>query len=64
MGAGKLDDHASIWPVLGALTANTVSKIVAAALTGGARFALPVGIGLALSTGASWVVACLQRTAA
>lgn len=64
VGAGKLDAHAAVWPVLGALTANTLSKIVAAALAGGARFALPVGVGLVISTGSSWAVAWLQRAAA
>ncbi|WP_432260187.1 MgtC/SapB family protein [Cupriavidus sp. TMH.W2] len=62
VGAGKIGPPAAVWPVLGALTANTVSKIVASA-AGGARFALPVAIGLVLSTGATWAAAWLQRLA-
>ncbi|WP_354686571.1 DUF4010 domain-containing protein [Cupriavidus necator] len=60
VGAGKLEPPAAVWPVLGALTANTVSKIVAS-LPGGLRFVAPVAIGLVLSTGATWAVAWLQR---
>jgi hypothetical protein len=62
VGAGKLEPPAAVWPVLGALTANTVSKIVAS-IAGGARFAAPVAIGLVLSTGAAWAVASLLRLA-
>ncbi|SCU75838.1 conserved membrane hypothetical protein [Cupriavidus necator] len=62
VGAGKLEAPAAVWPVLGALTANTVSKIVASA-AGGLRFAVPVAIGLVLSTSATWAVAWLQRLA-
>jgi uncharacterized membrane protein (DUF4010 family) len=62
VGAGKLEAPAAVWPVLGALTANTISKIVASA-AGGMRFAVPVATGLALSTGATWGAAWLQRLA-
>lgn len=62
VGAGKLAPPAAIWPVLGALTANTVSKIVAST-AGGARFAVPVALGLVLSTGAAWAAAWLLRLA-
>ncbi|NUO87715.1 MAG: MgtC/SapB family protein [Cupriavidus sp.] len=60
VGAGKLGPPAAVWPVLGALTANSVSKIVAST-AGGARFAVPVALGLVLSTGAAWAAAWLLR---
>jgi len=44
-------------PILKDLTTNTVSKATVAAISGGARFALRIVPGLALSILATWVAA-------
>lgn len=59
VASGKVQAAAAVVPVLGALSANTLSKIVAAAVGGGARFALRVGGGLLLALGTAWAVAWL-----
>jgi len=53
--------------LLGALIvvyASLAADLATAVVAGGAGFALPVGIGLVLSTGVSRAVAWLQRSAA
>lgn len=54
VAAGKLAPTAAVLPILAALTANTLSKAVMAAVSGGAGYARPVVLGLALVMGATW----------
>ena len=48
-----------MWPILLALTTNTVSKVVVAVLGGGRAFARPVIAGLALVLACTWAGALL-----
>jgi uncharacterized membrane protein (DUF4010 family) len=54
VSAGRLPAEAATLAVLGAISSNTVSKLVAASIRGGSRFALLVGTGLALILAAAW----------
>lgn len=53
-GSGVLAPTEALFAVLLALSTNTLSKLVAAALSGGAVFALRVGLGLAVILLAAW----------
>jgi len=55
VAAGRMDAHEAVVPVLAALTTNTVSKMVAAQVTGGWSFARPVGLGLIALVAAAWL---------
>lgn len=55
VAAGRMDAHEAVVPILAALTTNTVSKMVAAQVTGGWSFARPVGLGLLALIAAAWV---------
>ncbi|WP_049621100.1 MgtC/SapB family protein [Frateuria defendens] len=52
---GKVETTAAAVPILIALSTNTVTKAVVAAVSGGRRFAPPVVAGLALVTAATWL---------
>lgn len=52
---GSLGASAATLAVLGAVSSNTVSKIVFAYIGGGPRYALPVGAGLLVVLGAAWL---------
>jgi uncharacterized membrane protein (DUF4010 family) len=54
VGAGKLSETEAVLPILAALTTNTITKLVASALLGGAPFALRVIPGLILVILAAW----------
>lgn len=51
---GTLDPHAVILPVLIAFSTNTGSKLVAAFVSGGARYGMAVGAGLVAVAAAAW----------
>lgn len=53
--SGTMTPQAAVLPILTGLTANTVSKIVLAATTGGRGFALRVVPGLLLVVAAAWL---------
>jgi uncharacterized membrane protein (DUF4010 family) len=53
-GSGVLAPRDALFAILLALSSNTFSKLVAAALSGGAVFAARVGIGLAVILLAAW----------
>lgn len=55
VAAHKLDAAHAVIPVLAGLTANTVTKIVLAVASGGARFAAQVVPGLVLTVAAAWL---------
>lgn len=57
VSAGSLDVNFALVPLLGALTTNTVTKIVLAITSGGKRYALQVVPGLVLVIGAAWATA-------
>ncbi|HEX7614048.1 MAG TPA: MgtC/SapB family protein [Thermoanaerobaculia bacterium] len=59
VAAGKVQAGDAVLPILLAMTTNTVSKIVLAAMAGGRRFALQVVPGLLLVIGAAWAGALL-----
>ncbi len=54
VSAGSLDLNVAIFPLLGALTTNTVTKIVLAIASGGKRYALQVVPGLLLVITTAW----------
>ncbi|MGN6237715.1 MgtC/SapB family protein [Dyella sp.] len=56
---GAIAPHQAMWPILLALTTNTVSKAVVAVLGGGRAFAQPVIVGLALVLACTWAGALL-----
>ena len=51
---GKLSPEGAVLPILAGLTTNTITKAVAALVTGGRRFAYPVWGGLAAVLAALW----------
>ena len=53
-GSGVISPREALFAVLLALSTNTLSKLVAAALSGGAAFATRVGLGLAIILLAAW----------
>ncbi|MDP2327972.1 MAG: DUF4010 domain-containing protein [Dehalococcoidia bacterium] len=55
VAAGRVEAHDAVVPILAALTTNTVSKMVAAHITGGWSFARPVALGLIAVIVAAWV---------
>ncbi len=55
--AGSLDVNFALVPLLGALTTNTITKIVLAITSGGKRYALQVVPGLVLVICAAWATA-------
>jgi uncharacterized membrane protein (DUF4010 family) len=59
VSADSLDVNLALVPLLGALTTNTVTKIVLAIVSGGKRYALQVVPGLVLVIGAAWATALL-----
>lgn len=59
VSAGSLDVNFAVVPLLGALTTNTVTKVVLAITSGGKRYALQVVPGLVLVIGAAWAVALI-----
>ncbi|MCY0853588.1 MgtC/SapB family protein [Cupriavidus sp. D39] len=58
VAAGRLSPEAAVWPVLAALSSNTMTKIVVAA-AGGRAFACRVGSGLVLAAAATWCTALM-----
>jgi len=56
VAAGRVSAADAVWPVLAAFSANTLTKIVAAAAGGGA-FAWRVAAGLVLAAASTWSVA-------
>ena len=56
---GAIAPLQAMWPILLALTTNTVSKVVVAVLGGGRAFARPVIAGLALVLACTWAGALL-----
>ena len=54
VAAGQLSPAEAVIPVLAALTTNSISKLVVASALGRRRFAIEVGVGLALVVGAAW----------
>jgi uncharacterized membrane protein (DUF4010 family) len=54
---GQTSVDVAVLGVLAALTTNTVTKLVVAAVAGGRRFALTVGAGLACVLAATWAAA-------
>lgn len=60
VAAAKLDAPAAALPILAAMTTNTVTKGVLAALSGGGRFALQVVPGLLLVIAAAWAGTLVQ----
>jgi uncharacterized membrane protein (DUF4010 family) len=61
VSAGALSVNDAIFPILAALTVNTVTKIVLAITSGGMRFAVQVIPGLLLVILTAWVAALLTR---
>lgn len=59
--AGRFAPADALVPVMLALSANTVSKLVVAAMTGGRAYLRSVGPGLVLMAGAAWLGVWLQR---
>jgi uncharacterized membrane protein (DUF4010 family) len=53
-GAGKITVTSAVFPILVALTANTITKAVLTMITGGLGFALRVLPGLAIVVMAAW----------
>lgn len=54
VAAGRLEPSEAVLPILAALSTNTISKMAAAYGTGGARFLLPVAVGLLLVIAGAW----------
>jgi uncharacterized membrane protein (DUF4010 family) len=59
VASGKMSPADAIFPILGGLSTNTISKIVLAASSGGLSFALRVIPGLIIVTFAAWAGALL-----
>ncbi len=59
--SGKMSASDTIVPILAAVSTNTISKIVAAIASGGARFAYRLVPGLILVIAAAWAGAWLDR---
>lgn len=59
VSAGKFTASEAVFPILAALTTNTISKIVFAVYSGGRRYAMQVAPGLLLVIAAAWVAAFL-----
>jgi uncharacterized membrane protein (DUF4010 family) len=60
VSAGSLGVSDAVFPVLAALTTNTITKVVLAITSGGRRFALHVVPGLLLVIASAWVVALFK----
>lgn len=60
VAGGKMSATDAVLPILAAMSANTVTKIVLAVVSGGRRFALQIVPGLLLALGAGWVGALLR----
>ena len=58
--AGRVEPSAAAIGILGAMSANAASKVVVAQMSGGSRFAIPVGIGVAVSLAVAWIAFALQ----
>lgn len=58
---GTLDVHNALFPILGGLTTNTLTKIIVAITSGGRSFALQVIPGLLLVVLSAWATALLIR---
>lgn len=56
---GSIASSQTLWPILLALSTNTVSKVVVAVLGGGRAFARPVVAGLAVVLACTWAGALL-----
>ncbi|MDP3690214.1 DUF4010 domain-containing protein, partial [Bradyrhizobium sp.] len=63
VASGKMTAAEAVFPVLTALTTNTVSKIVFAWSSGSRSFALRLIPGLVIVAGAAWAGALLMRYA-
>jgi uncharacterized membrane protein (DUF4010 family) len=61
VAGGTLEVHNATFPILGALTTNTITKIVLAITNGGRRFALQVIPGLVLVVLTAWAATLLIR---
>jgi uncharacterized membrane protein (DUF4010 family) len=61
VASGKMNASDAVVPILAALSTNTVSKIVAAFMGGGPRFAARLVPGLLLVAGAAWAGAWLGQ---
>lgn len=61
VASGRITASASALPILLALTANTITKAVLAAVGGGRRFALQVIPGLVLVIAGAWLAALFAR---
>jgi len=59
VSAGSLGVNDAVFPILAALTTNTITKIVLAITSGGRRFAVQVVPGLLLVIASAWAVALL-----
>ncbi len=59
VSAGTLRVSEGVFPILAALSTNTITKIVLAITSGGRRFALQVVPGLLLVIASAWVAALL-----
>ncbi len=57
VASGKILPEQAVFPVLAAITTNTVTKVVLAVGSGGRQFALRVIPGLLLLVAAAWVAA-------
>ncbi len=57
VSAGTLDLNGAVFPILAALTTNTITKIVLAFTSGGRRFGMQVVPGLLLVVASAWAVA-------
>jgi uncharacterized membrane protein (DUF4010 family) len=55
VAAGKLAASDALVPILGAVSANTITKSIVAFTTGGRAYAIRIVPGLVLSTAAAWI---------
>ena len=60
VAAGRVEPPAAAIGILGAMSANAASKVVVAQMSGGTRFAIPVGIGVAASLALAWIAFAVQ----
>ncbi len=61
VASGNLEAGSAVVPILAGMTTNTITKSIAAYITGKRPFAVPVWVGLAAVIGAAWAGAILGR---
>lgn len=61
VASGNLDASSAVVPILAGMTTNTLTKSIAAYITGKRPFAVPVWVGLAAVIGAAWAGAIAGR---